>query len=317
MNGKKEKTIGDFIEYLSMRGYSPRTVEAYEEHLKKFAGFLEKYYPRITAFSDVSKDIIQDYQRFVCTIRTREGRPLANTSQNKKLTPVRKFFSFLLERDLVLRDPTKALVHMKEEQRLTRNIFSEQEVRELFESIDARTPVGLRNRAIVELLYACGIRTSELCNLKVENIDFKEQTVTVVKGKGGKSRLMPIGQYAAFYIERYVQKARKYMLKGKREDPGQLFLSSRGQPFTRSTINSTVMRTLRKGFDAKKHFSCYSFRHSVAQHLLANKVDIAYIAQLLGHSSLRTTQRYLHIEISDLKKMHSLYHPRERDLCQK
>jgi len=155
------------------------------------------------------------------------------------------------------------------------------------------------------------MRTSELCNLKVHDVDLKEQTVIIVKGKGNKSRLLPIGQYASFYIQQYLEKARKYMLKGKRDDPGYLFLSQRGNPFNKSTINKTVMKTVCRNTNLEKSISCYSLRHSIATHLLRNKVDIMYIASLLGHASLKTTQKYLHVEISDLKKMHSLYHPRE------
>jgi len=168
-------------------------------------------------------------------------------------------------------------------------------------------PVGF-----VELFYACGIRTSELCNLKIHDVDLKEQTVIVVKGKGNKSRMLPIGQYASYYISLYLEKVRKYMLKGKRNDPGYLFLSQRGNPFNKSTINKCVMRSVAHKAELDKAISCYTMRHSIATHLLRNKVDIMYIASLLGHSSLKTTQKYLRVEIGDLKKMHSLYHPREK-----
>ena len=144
-------------------------------------------------------------------------------------------------------------------------------------------------------------------------MDLKEQTVSIIKGKGNKSRIVPIGQYAAFYIQLYLEKARKYMLKGRKEDPGFLFLSRRGNTYNNTTINKSVMRPAVKKLEKKQYVSCYSMRHSVARHLLANKVDITYIAKLLGHSSIRTTQRYLKIEIGDLKKMHYLYHPRERE----
>jgi len=174
-------------------------------------------------------------------------------------------------------------------------------------------PVSIRNRSIVELFYGCGIRTTELCQLKVQDVDLKEQTATILKGKGNKFRIVPMGQYATHYIQLYLEKARKYMLKGKRNDPGYLFLSQRGNPFNNTTINKSVMRSVAKKLENKKYLSCYSMRHSVATHLLANNLDITYIAKLLGHSSLKTTQRYLRVEIGDLKKMHSLYHPRERD----
>jgi integrase/recombinase XerD len=206
------------------------------------------------------------------------------------------------------------LTFPKDEQRLTRNIISEKEVFALLENLKPRDPRAIRNRAIVELFYSCGIRTSELCNLRVQDVDLKEQTITVLKGKGNKSRIIPIGQYASYYIGLYLEKARKHMLKGKREDPGYLFLSQRGNPFNKSTINKSVIRSVTKMVKLQKPISCYTFRHSVATHLLKNKVDIMYIASLLGHASLRATQKYLHVEISDLKRMHSLYHPREKHI---
>jgi site-specific recombinase XerD len=195
---------------------------------------------------------------------------------------------------------------------LTRNVLSEKEVLCVLDTLRGNDPGFIRNRAIVELFYGCGLRTTELCQLKVQDVDFQEQTITIQKGKGGKLRVVPIGQYAAHYLQRYLDKGRKYMLKGKREDPGFLFLSQRGHPFNKTTINKCVMRQVARGLSTKKYLSCYTMRHSVATHLLANHVDITYIARLLGHASLRTTQRYAHVEIGDLKKMHSLYHPRER-----
>ena len=310
-------TIQEYREHLEHRGYSPRTIEAHSEHLGKFSEFIRRFYPRVKAFEEVTKDIAEDYQRYIADLRNDRGQVISNSTKNKKLVPVRKLFAYLVEQDRILSSPAKSLVYMKEDQRLIRNVLTEGEMKELLASIKTRTPVGLRNRAIFELLYACGIRTSELCNLKTEDVDLKEQTVVVVHGKGGKSRLMPIGQYATHYIEEYLQRARKFMLRGTSRDPGNLFLSSRGRPFGRSTLNSTVIRTVRKSVTFKKHFSAYSCRHSVATHLLNNNVDIAYIAQLLGHSSLRTTQQYLRIEIGDLKRMHSLYHPREKETREK
>lgn len=163
----------------------------------------------------------------------------------------------------------------------------------------------------MELFYACGLRTSELCDLKIGEVDLKEQTVTIVRGKGGRSRIAPIGQYAAHYVELYLSRARKYMLAGRRDDPGNLFLSGRGNPFDRSSINKTVMRSVGRTLADSKRVSAYTFRHSVATHLLANGLDVVHIAELLGHRSLRTTQRYLTIEIADLKRLHARLHPRE------
>ena len=142
--------------------------------------------------------------------------------------------------------------------------MSEDEVSGLLEQIKPIGPEGLRNRAIVELLYACGIRTTELCQLRVADLDLKEQTATIMKGKGGKSRVVPIGQYACHYIAEYLRKGRKYFLRGRADDPGLLFLSGWGNPFNASTINRSVMWKIAAEVGLKKDLTCYTFRHSVA-----------------------------------------------------
>ena len=191
------------------------------------------------------------------------------------------------------------------------NILSEQEIAQVLESCDLRTPLGMRNRAVLELFYATGMRTTELCSLRTGHVDLAAQTVLVENGKGGKSRLLPIGQYAAYYVGEYVSKARKYLLRNSRHDPGILFVTQFGRPFDRKSINKSVMRPIQRRLGLKKDLTCYTFRRSLATQLIQHNVDVSYVARLLGHESLNTTQRYLRIEIGDLKRMHSLYHPRE------
>ena len=308
-----EKYFNAFKEHLEEYNLAERTVETYCYNTKRFFSFLGKYYPRIKSLEKVTKDIALDYQKYLGSYKNRKGEPLANKTRILRLIIVRKFFSFLMKQDLILKNPASSITLPKEEQRLTRNILTQKEMLALLENMKLTDPVSIRNRAIIELFYGCGIRTTELCQLKIQDVDLKEQTVTIVKGKGNKFRIVPVGQYATYYIQLYLGKARKYMLKGKRNDPGYLFLSQRGNPFNNTTINKSVMRSVAKKLENKKYLSCYSMRHAVATHLLANNVDITYIAKLLGHSSLKTTQRYLRVEIGDLKKMHSLYHPRERN----
>ena len=308
-----EKHLESFTAYMEYRTFSPRTIEAYTRHSKEFVTFLESYYPRVTRPNKVTRDIVDDYQRYVRELTTTAGRPLANATVRLKLTAVRRFFGHLIQRDVVLKDPTTVIVPPKEEQRLTRTVLTQQETLDLLNSIEPRDPASMRDRAILELFYACGIRTTELCDLKVSEGDLKEQTVMIVNGKGGKSRIVPIGQYATHYIRLYLEKGRPRLLMGRRTDPGNLFLSSRGTPFTRETINRSVMGRANKLLGGRKRISCYSLRHGVASHLIANGVDIFYVAKLLGHESLETTKRYLKMEISDLKRVHAKYHPRERE----
>ena len=309
---KYEDQLDQFRSQLRSRGYSEDTVGNYHSAAVRFAGFLERYYPRISSFPKVTKDIVSDYQRFLGTLKRRDGLPLANKTQGLLLVGLRSLYGFLLAEDLILSDPTAGIVFPREEQRLVRNIMTEEQVLEVLRRTEPRDPIRMRNRAILELLYSCGIRTKELCDLKTPDVDLAEQTITIVNGKGGKSRMLPLGQYACHYIGLYLESGRRRLLKGKTDDPGNLFLSSHGNQLDRKNVSRLVLGASLRELDLGKHVSLYSFRHSIATHLLSRHVDVSYIAQLLGQSSLQTTQRYLRIEIGDLKRMHSLHHPRER-----
>jgi integrase/recombinase XerD len=308
---KHEKLITEFGEYIIMKGYSERTQESYCYQIEKFFAFLQEHYTRITNVQQINKEILFDYNRFLSCYRDRKDKPLSSKSIKVKLAALKHFFKYLVRVDLILTNPAVSLETPKEEKSLPRVILTEEEVMMILDSINTHHPLGLRNKTILEVLYSCGIRTSELCNLKISDVDLKEQVIFIRHGKGNKSRVVPIGQHCTEYIKQYLEKARKFMLKGKVNDDGYLFLSQRGNKFNRDTINSCVIGTVLKGVLLDKKVTCYTFRHSVATLLIKRGVDIRYVSELLGHSSLHTTQKYCHLEISDLKKMHALYHPRE------
>ena len=314
---KFEKQIELFKDFIRISNFSERTLINYGLQVTKFILFLEQFYPRIDDLSKVTKKEISDYSNYLSTYKDKKGKLLSAKTQCLKLRALRKFFNFLTREDFILKDPTISITFPKLEKDLPRNVLTESEVLEVLNSIDTKTPIGKRNKAVIELFYSSGMRTSELANLKIADLDLKEQLITIVRGKGNKTRVVPIGQYATEYIKDYLEHSRKFMLKGKKVDDGFLFLSERGRPFDRSTLNKCVMAQVSKNVKINKKITCYSFRHSVATHLIKNKVDIRYVSELLGHSSLKTTQKYCHLDISDLKKMHSLYHPREKEGEQK
>ena len=296
-----EEQAKRFRKSLIRSQYAERTVENYLSQVQKFQAFLQEYYPDHTDDPKrITKEILLDYQNYLVSYRDRAGKYLSNQTMRLKLIALKKFFRFLLESNCILSDPASSIKLPREQKRLLRDIPSQDEVRAMIQSVRPTSPVGLRNRAIIEIFYACGIRTSELCALKQGDIDLSQQTVTVWKGKGGKSRILPIGQYASEYIRRYLDQARRHLLKGKKSDPGNLFLTTRGNPFSKDTINKSVIRQIENKVKLDKHITAYSFRHAVATHLLQNHVDITYIAKLLGHSSVKTTQIYTKVEISDL-----------------
>ena len=306
-----EKYINGFSDYLRMKNFSIRTDESYCYEVKKFIFFVSENYIRIKNISQINKNIILDYLNFLMRYKDRKGKALSSKTIKLKIAAIRHFFKYLLKSDFILKDPTLTIESPKEERSLPKNILTESEVKLILDSIDTRTPIGLRNKTIIELFYSCGMRTSELCDLKIHNVDLKEQTVIIEHGKGDKMRVLPIGQYAVDYIEQYISRARKFMLKGRINDEGYLFLTNRGTKFNKETINRCIIHGVVKNLRLNKKVSCYSFRHALATHLVQNKVDIRFVQELLGHESLNTTQKYCHLNITDLKKMHALYHPRE------
>jgi integrase/recombinase XerD len=305
------KQIEEFKDYLKVRNYAELTIDSYTTETKKFFRFIEENYSRIENVTQITKEIITDYNNYLNTYKDKRGRLLSTNTKIGRFISLKKFYKFLYQNDYIVKDLLVNYEFPRREKSLPRNIPTVKEVIEIIESCNTRTPQSLRNRAILETFYSTGMRTSELCSLKIQDIDLKEQTAVIVLGKGGKTRIVPLGQYACFYIEEYLNRGRKYMLKGNKKDEGFLFMSKFGIPFSRDSIN-TVIQNVMKNVKIDKHITCYSFRHACATHLIKNKVDIRFVSELLGHNNLQTTQRYCHLEISDLKKVHSLYHPREQ-----
>lgn len=305
-----ETYITHFTDHLTRRNYSPDTINCYTLLLKKFGTFLKENYPRITEITHITETIINDYTDFLQVHKNAKGRAYSNGHVRKILITIRSFFRYLVKHDYILKDPSLKIDLPREEKPLPRNILSEDEVGKILDFFDIRKPGDLKNKTMLELLYCCGMRTSELIKLKVKDIDFKEMTVFIERGKGGKSRVLPLGQHASLYLDMYLKNARKFFLKGKK-DEGWLFLNAHGNMFDRSNINKSLFERVKKRLRIKKNITVYTMRHSIATALLKRKLDIRYIAEILGHSSLRSTQRYTHVEISDLQKVHSLFHPRE------
>ena len=308
---KFEKYINCLKEHLLTRNYSERTISSYCDGIKKFIIFIEENYPRIHDITGITKDTLADYVSYLTCYKDKKDKSLSSKTIKLKIISLRIFFKYLIRFDYILSNPTTQINLPREEKDLPRNILTEEEVKLILSKINTNTPIRLRNKAVIELFYSTGMRTSELVNLKISDVDLKEQVVIIVLGKGNKTRVVPIGQHACYYIEQYLEKARKFMLKGKLKDEGYLFLTVRGCKFDKCSINKSLISEVMKNVRINKKVSCYTFRHSIATHLVKNKVDIRFVSQLLGHESLKTTQKYVHLEISDLKKVMSMYHPRE------
>ncbi len=292
-----------YEEHLQVR-HAARTVPAYMADVRVFLAWLDDKGENL---ADVRTQDLLAYQTDLYAARKKDGKPYSTSIQVNRLSAVKSFFRFLYRRGFMLHDPAAAVDYPRSEMRLPRGILTKQEARKIVEAPDMRGPAGLRDRAILETLYATGIRVSELGKLTLQDVDTEELVMRVVMGKGGKDRNVPLTRAAAAAIERYLLDGRP-KLRGTRRS-ARLFLSPRGCPLRASTAND-IVHAWAKQAGIKRTITCHTFRHSVATHLLKGGADIRHIQALLGHASLQATERYTHVEVSDLMEVIRRAHPR-------
>jgi integrase/recombinase XerD len=292
-----------YQEHLQVR-HAERTVPAYMADVRIFLAWLEEKGVELTGVR--TQDLLA-YQTDLYAARKKDGRPYSTSIQTNRLSAIKSFFRFLYRRGFMLHDPAAAVDYPRSELRLPRGILTKQEARRIVEAPEGKSPAGLRDRAILETLYATGIRVGELQKLTLSDVDTEERVLRVVMGKGGKDRNLPLTRAAAAAIERYLLEARPKLRGARRQ--ALLFLSPRGCPLRASTAND-IVHAWAKQAGIKRTITCHTFRHSVATHLLKGGADIRHIQALLGHASLQATERYTHVEVSDLMEVIRRAHPR-------
>ncbi len=298
MNRDSAFRLESFVDYLSFeRGLSDRTLSAYRRDLEKLLGFLEEKGRR-----GPSGITPKDLRDFVFHLK---DSGLAPTSIRRALSALRGYFAFLLEEGVLEVDPSERL----ESPRAWRKLPDVLSVEEILKILDAPNPdhrLYWRDRSILEVLYATGIRVSELVELRIINLDLEEGVCSVF-GKGSKERLVPLGGPARRALERYLKEVRTLLDSGKGE--GRVFLNHRGRPLTRAAIWDFVKKyAVRAG--VQRDVSPHTFRHSFATHLLEGGADLAAVQELLGHADISTTQIYTHVDREYLREVHRTFHPR-------
>jgi integrase/recombinase XerD len=315
LSTKDERLVRLFEDDGAVR-YGERTVVEYVAHVRAFLTWAEA--KDLTLASLRREDLIA-YQSELLALRRSDGRPYSAGFQANRFSALKSFFGFLTRRQLVLHDPMAGLERPRTETRLPRTILTAREARNVIEAPRAQTPLALRDRAILETLYATGIRASELIQLSPLDVDTEDRTLRIVRGKGGKDRNVPLTPPAAAAIESYLSEGRPQLLATAKTGAGvfpakaskRLFVSPRGGVLYRATLDKLVRRWAEKA-GVRKRVTAHTFRHSVATHLLKHGADIRHIQALLGHESLTTTERYTHVEISDLRAVVRRAHPRGR-----
>jgi integrase/recombinase XerD len=300
-----------FEEHLGAR-FSARTSEHYLSDARVFLMWLAR---QGILVKDVRADDLRRYQGELVSRRKLDGRPLSSATVAQRLAAVKALYRFLVRGHYVLFDPSGAIELPRVEKRLPREILSEAEARRLVTAPGGAGALERRDRALLELLYATGLRVTELVNLRPEDVDTEARVVHVLLGKGGKDRNVPLTRAAARAVEEYLAAGRPELLGrgARRQDDGgaRLFLRSEGRPLTRTQV-AKLVRSWACVARVKKRVTCHGIRHSVATHLLRARADIRHIQALLGHKSLATTERYTHVELQDLRRVVERAHPRGR-----
>ncbi|MDC9715088.1 MAG: site-specific tyrosine recombinase XerD [Gammaproteobacteria bacterium] len=283
--------IDNFLDhYWLSSGASQNTLSAYRSDLKLFSKWLN------ISLIKVDDKKIGDYF---------SHRQLTPATQARILTCIRTFYQYLLTMQVVDNNPADKLHHPKQTQKLP-TFLNIAEVEQLLNSPDKKTIFGMRDRAMLELLYSCGLRVSELINLNYHNISLNEEYIRI-HGKGNKERMLPMGEIAMDYLTIYEQKSRPFLLKSGQTDA--YFLSNRGAGMSRQNFFYIIRAYATKaGID--KPLSPHTLRHAFATHLVQQGADLRSVQLMLGHSDISTTQIYTHIQNTQLKSQHQKHHPR-------
>lgn len=291
----------EYLDHLRVeKGLSANTLNAYHHDIVLFSSFLKD---RGLAFAGARSDDIQD---FAAWLRRRDLRPLSATSVNRILACVRGLYKFLVREGYQESDPITTLPPMKRRFKLP-NVVGVEDVGRLMDGVFPASPIGLRDRAFLELTYSSGMRISEIAHLKIGDLDIEDGFVRCL-GKGSKERLVPIGDKALAAIGRYLADGRPH-LAGKRRDDA-VFLSVRGKGMTRQGFWKILKAYANKA--GLPDLTPHTLRHSFATHMLQAGADLRAVQEMLGHASISTTQIYTHLARDDLKQIYMETHPRAR-----
>ena len=298
MSDSDRQILDAFIDNIWIeKGLSQNTLDSYRSDLQQFSSWLEK---NNLSYIKTSKKEILSYLSFLFQ------KGLGSKTVARKLSSLKSFFRYLVFKSIIQNDPSSEVETPKLLKSIPKSI-SEKEVEALLAAPDEKTDIGLRDKTMIETLYSCGLRISELTNLELLNLNLRQGVIRVI-GKGQKERLVPMGDQLIGLLELYISSSRKNLLDKRHSD--FLFLSTRGQRMTRQSFWHRIKHyCLASGFEPDK-ISPHVLRHAFATHLLNNGADLRVVQLLLGHSDLNTTQIYTEVARQRLKRLHTEHHPR-------
>lgn len=298
------RALAEFLEAGRVTGISQATTRLRDLAVRRFILWCAER--SLTKPTEITLPILERYQRHLYHYRKPNGEPLSFSSQYAQLVPLRAFFAWLTRSRHILYNPASELQLPKVMPNLARYVLTTADVERVLGQPDVSTLLGIRDRAMMEVLYSSAIRRSELRRLTLFDVDTKKGTLLVREGKGRKDRLVPLGSRACAWVDKYLLDVRPELTAGN--DDRTLFLTLQGQAFTDYALGDTVKGYL-EGAGIEAQGSCHLFRHACATHMLENGADTRYIQALLGHADLSSTQIYTHVAIHKLKEIHAATHP--------
>ena len=279
------------------RNLSPQTLDAYERDVGRYLSFLLAQ--NVSSLNNISQMHIREY------IRSLNASGLSPSSIARSFSSIKTYHKYLSAENLVKKNPSLVLSSPKIPQKLP-NVLSVVDLEAIIEAIEPDSQFGIRDRTIIEILYSCGLRVSELCDLKIANL-FLDDDLIRVMGKGSKERLIPIGGKANQDLNEYLKHSRPIL--SRKTGSSAVFLSRNGKPLTRAMINK-ILKKWQKVAGIKKHVSPHTLRHSFATHLLEGGADLRFVQALLGHMDISTTQIYTLLDKHTIKQVYKTHHPR-------
>ena len=295
---------------LIKRSFTERSIQTYLDDTRSFLKYLKKN--DIEDLKQITKRTISDYQHYLFYKKTNQNRSIHASTQSKKLIIVKSFLQTMADLNIILFNPASDIELPRQEKKLPRNILKFQEIKRIEKGINTKNILAFRDKVIMEILFTTGVRVTELINIKLSDIDLENKTLNILKGKGGKARIIPLLTFIIRLIEKYISQVRPKLSNNYQTD--YFLLNASGDRIKyKDYINSIIKKYCKKA-RIKKNITTHSFRSSFATVLLNNGASIRHIQRLLGHKKLKTTQIYTQVSIEDLKRVHSKCHPFEKKI---
>lgn len=293
-----------FIEYRALVGSTESGLYSSERYIRDFIAWADAR--AVTHPEHVSQAVLERYQRWLHHYRKKDGSPLSVSSRRSKITPLKSFFKWLTRTGQIPANPASEIELPRAIRRLPRHVLSVGEVERVLALADTSTLIGVRDRAMMEVLYATGMRRSELAHLELGDIDVDKCVVLVREGKGRKDRLLPLGERALHWVQEYLDRSRPLLAWNQLD--ATLFLGQEGLALSPTWLSTHVASYVKRA-ELGKHGGCHLFRHTMATLMLEGGADIRFIQAMLGHAELSTTQIYTQVAIRQLQQVHASTHP--------